>query len=164
MNEIITLPGSGIKIKSATWRDVKELYQLEKVCFQADAWPMLDVLGVLTLPQLIRLKAVDHEIMVGFIAADLRHIQQTAWIATFAVLPDFRREGIGTALLETCESKIRLPRIRLSVRQSNKPAIELYKKYGYRQVDIWSAYYKGGDNALIFEKILTDLSLSSWTR
>lgn len=154
MNGFTTDPGSGIKIIPATWRDVKELYQLERICFQTDAWPMLDVLGVLTLPQLIRLKAVDEDTMIGFIAADLRRLQQTAWIATFGVLPAYRKSGIGSTLLETCESQINLPRIRLSVRQSNSPAIQLYKKHGYVQVDIWRSYYRGGDNALIFEKTL----------
>jgi ribosomal-protein-alanine N-acetyltransferase len=149
-----TLPGSGINILPAAWRDFKDLYRLEKICFKADAWPLLDVLGVLTLPHIIRLKAVDQEAMVGFIAADLRRMQQTAWIATFAVLPDYRRGGIGSALLTICESRITLPRIRLSVRQTNDPAIQLYEKHGYSQVDIWQSYYRGGDNALIFEKIL----------
>jgi len=154
MNEPSPNPGSGIKIIPATWRDVKSLYDLERVCFEVDAWPLLDVLGVLTLPQLIRLKAVDQDNMIGFIAADLRRIQDTAWIVTFAVLPQYRRAGIGSALLEKCEEQITLPRIRLSVRQSNQHAILLYKKLDYQHVDTWVAYYKGGDNALIFEKEL----------
>ena len=138
----------------ATWRDVKSLYNLERICFEVDAWPLLDVLGVLTLPQLIRLKAVDYDNMVGFIAADLRQRQETAWIVTFAVLPQYRRAGIGSALLDECEARISLPRIRLSVRQSNQAAIQFYKKHHYQHVDTWAAYYKGGDNALIFEKEL----------
>ena len=154
MNASNQIPGSGIRITTATWRDLKELYQLERICFTADAWPILDVLGVLTLPQVLRLKAMDGLTMVGFIAADLRRGQGTAWIATFAVLPDYRKSGIGTALLEACESQITLPRIRLSVRQSNKSAIELYQKHNYRQVDIWRAYYKGGDDGLVFEKLI----------
>jgi ribosomal-protein-alanine N-acetyltransferase len=154
MHETFPKPGSGAKIISATWRDVKSLYDLERVCFEVDAWPLLDVIGVLTIPQLIRLKAIDQEKMVGFIAADLRRIQETAWIVTFAVLPEYRRVGVGSALLEACESQINLPRIRLSVRQSNQAAILLYKKYNYQHVDTWTAYYKGGDNALILEKTL----------
>ena len=154
MSEFKTLPGSGILIKPATWHDLRELYQLERICFHVDAWPMLDVLGVLTLPQVLRLKAVDEKAMIGFIAADLRRMQQTAWIATLAVLPEYQKSGLGSALLETCESQIKLPRIRLSVRQSNHPALQLYKKHSYQQVDTWSAYYKGGDDALIFEKTL----------
>lgn len=155
MSSPLTLPGSGIRIETATWRDLKELHQLEKVCFQLDAWPLLDILGILTIPQVIRQKAVDEEKLVGFIAVDLRRSQKTAWIATLAVLPDYRKSGLGSALLQISEEQVNLPRIRLSVRQSNHPAIQLYQKHGYHQVDIWKRYYKGKENALVFEKIIS---------
>ena len=154
MSDHKTLPGSGITIETATWRDLKDLFQLEKDCFQLDAWPLLDILGVLTIPQIIRLKAVDQEKLVGFIAVDLRRSQQTAWIATLAVLPTYRNSGIGSTLIRIIEEEVDLPKIHLSVRQSNQPAIQLYQKHGYQQIDIWKKYYKGGDNALVFEKIL----------
>ncbi len=154
MNEIDFLSDRSIRIIPATWRDLMELHELEKACFQLDAWPLIDVLGVLTFPQIIRLKAVENLKMVGFIAADLRRAQQVAWIATLAVDPDYRKIGIASALLSVCEGKINLPKIRLSVRQSNQSAIDLYQNRGYQQVDIWKSYYKGGDNALIFEKMM----------
>ncbi len=154
MTENQTLPGSGITILPATWRDVKDLHQLEKICFQLDAWPLLDILGVLSIPQIIRLKAVDKEELVGFIAVDLRRSQQTAWIATLAVLPDYRKSGIASTLIQASEAQVDLPRIRLSVRESNQPAIQLYQKHGYQQIEIWKKYYKGGDNALVFEKVI----------
>lgn len=153
MNEIIHLPESGVTILPAVLQDLKAVYKLEKACFSRDAWPLLDVLGVLTMPQVIRLKAVDQDRLMGFIAADLRRSQATAWIATLAVHPDYRRKGIGAALLKTCEDRIQLPRIRLCVRQTNQAAIQLYLKYGYQQVDIWKKYYRAGENALVFEKI-----------
>ena len=147
-------PGSGITYQTATWRDLRDLYLLERLCFDLDAWPILDILGVLTIPQVIRLKAMDGEILAGFIAVDLRRSQQTAWIATLAVHPDYQRTGIGTALIEKCEAQINLPRIRLCVRQKNLPAIQLYQKHGYQQIEVWKKYYRGGDNALVFEKYL----------
>lgn len=153
MDAVQHSPGSGLQITTASWRDVGDLHRLEKECFGEDAWPLLDVIGVLTFPGIIRLKAVREESMVGFIGADLRQRQQTAWIATFAVLPAFRRTGIGTALLKVCESGIELPAIRLSVRRSNTPAIGLYQKQGYRQINCWPKYYQGNEDALIFEKI-----------
>lgn len=152
MTENQDKPGGGISYQTATWRDLKAVHQLEKACFQLDAWPLLDILGALTIPQIIRLKAQDGDKMVGFIAADLRRAQATAWIATLAVLPGYRRRGIASRLLERCEENINLPLIRLSVRESNLPAIQLYLKYGYQQVDTWKKYYRGGDNALVFEK------------
>jgi ribosomal protein S18 acetylase RimI-like enzyme len=154
MSELRSLPGSGISFLPATWRDLKAVHQLEKNCFQLDAWPLLDILGVLTLPQLIRIKAQEGDQLIGFVAADLRQVQATAWIATLAVLPSYRRKGIGSCLLESCEDGISLPLIRLCVRESNLAAINLYLKYGYQQVETWKKYYRGGDNALVFEKIV----------
>ena len=154
MDEIYSLPESGIIIVPAGLRDVKNLQELEKMCFQLDAWPFLDLVGVLTFPHIIRLKALEGQKLAGFIALDLRRTHKIAWIATLAVHPDYRRQGIGSRLLEVAESKVALPRIRLSVRRSNQPAIDLYRKYGYRQVDVWRKYYRGGDDALVFEKLL----------
>jgi ribosomal protein S18 acetylase RimI-like enzyme len=68
------------------------------------------------------------------------------------VLPDYRRRGIGTALLQVCEANIRLPSVRLNVRVSNDQAIRLYKQLGYFQVGLWPRYYQDGEDALILEK------------
>jgi ribosomal protein S18 acetylase RimI-like enzyme len=147
-------PGSGISYQPATWRDLKAVHQLEKTCFQLDAWPLLDILGALTVPQIVRYKAQEGEKLVGFIAADLRRSQATAWIATLAVLPDYRRKGIGSRLLEMCQETITLPLIKLCVRENNLPAVHLYLNHGYHQVDIWKKYYRGGDDALVLEKVI----------
>ena len=154
MSDTINSPSSGIEIVPATWRDLRAVHQLEKVCFQMDAWPLLDILGALTIPQIIRFKAQRGEELIGFIAVDLRRSQATAWIATLAVRPDYRRRGIGARLLEVSEGLINLPLIRLCVREKNHPAIHLYLKHGYKQVETWKKYYRGGENALVFEKLV----------
>ncbi len=57
-------------LEPATLRDLGELRQLEKECFDQDAWPLIDLVGVLSLPGIIRIKAVVDETMVGFAAAE----------------------------------------------------------------------------------------------
>lgn len=136
----------------ATWRDLRELRHLEQVCFLQDAWPLLDVIGVLSFPGIIRLKGVIDGEMVGFIAGEIRKPRELAWIATFGVLPAFRRQGIGSALLEACERKLGVDRIRLSVRVGNETAIRLYQGFGYQKVGLWPAYYRGGVDAVVLEK------------
>ncbi|MBE9523753.1 MAG: GNAT family N-acetyltransferase [Chloroflexi bacterium] len=136
----------------ATWRDLNELRYLEHTCFPLDAWTFLDLIGVLTFPSVVRLKAVDGEMMVGFIAGDQRGSKKLAWIATLGVLPDYRRQGIGTVLLQACEGALTVPRIRLSVRAKNATAITLYRKRGYQRIGLWPNYYHGGMDAVILEK------------
>jgi ribosomal protein S18 acetylase RimI-like enzyme len=147
-------PGSWGTILPASWRDLNNLRHLEQVCFPKDAWPLLDVVGVLTLPNIVRLKALVGEQFAGFVAGDIRSNQQTAWIATIGVLPEFRHSGIGRALLRGCESKLTVPKVCLCVRASNTEAISLYNSEGYHQSDLWLKYYPDGEDALVMEKKL----------
>lgn len=145
-------PGSPVSIEPATWRDLNALRTLEQICFPHDAWPLLDLIGVLTLPNVVRLKAQDNGKMVGFVAADIKRSQDLAWIATIGVLPEFRQRGIATRLLEICEARLEVSRIRLSVRASNITAIRLYTRLGYVRYGSWARYYADGEDALILEK------------
>jgi ribosomal-protein-alanine N-acetyltransferase len=141
-----------MKIVPATFRDLRALRKLEKACFEKDAWPFFDLVAVLSFPDVVRLKAVDNGCMIGFIAGDPRHSKGFSWIATIGVLPEYRRKGIGRALLRACEKQLKTPRLRLSVRASNQAAISLYEQENYRTVDIWKGYYDDGENAIVMEK------------
>jgi ribosomal-protein-alanine N-acetyltransferase len=77
-----------------------------------------------------------------------------AWVATIGVDPGYQRRGIGRALLRACEERVNLPRMKLTVRLSNRVAVSLYEKEGYRTVDVWKAYYDDGEDGLVMEKIL----------
>lgn len=154
MEDLTDRPGCPAKIEPATWHDLNPLRAMEKVCFPKDAWPLWDLIGVLTLPNVIRLKASIDEVMVGFIAGDVRPRETIAWIATVAVLPEYQRRGIGEALVLACEKQISVPRVRLSVRISNQTAIRLYYRLGYQDIGNWPAYYADKEDALVMEKLL----------
>jgi len=143
-----------MEIHPANIRDLGALRRLEHACFDKDAWPLLDLIAVLTWPDVIRLKAAGGGEMIGFIAGDPRPSQQAAWIATLGVDPGYQRRGIGLELLRACEGRVNLPRVKLTVRISNDAAISLYKKAGYRTVDIWNKYYNDSEDGLVMEKIL----------
>ncbi len=147
-----TAPACEYVIETAGWRDLNAVRRLEQVCFPKDAWPLWDVIGVLTLPSVVRLKATCGGELVGFIAGDIRRSEGTAWIATIGVLPEYRRRGIGAALLEACEAQIELERVRLCVRTTNEAAIHLYQRMGYSKVGEWKQYYHDGETAQVMEK------------
>jgi ribosomal protein S18 acetylase RimI-like enzyme len=142
-----------MEILPATLRDLGPLRHVEKACFPRDAWPLLDLIAVLTWPDVVRFKAVEDSRLVGFIAGDTRRSEGTAWIATLGVLPEYRRRGIGRALLHACEKRLTAARIRLCVRMENEDAIRLYGREGYQRVDIWRQYYNDGGDALVMEKV-----------
>ncbi len=142
-----------MNILPATFRDLGPLRRIEQACFLKDAWPLLDLIAVLTWPEVVRLKAVADGLMIGFIAAEPRPSEELAWISTVAILPEYQRRGIGRALLRECEQRLTQARIRLCVRVSNEPAIRMYQKEGYLAMDTWREYYNDNENALVMEKI-----------
>lgn len=142
-----------MEILPASLRDLNALRKLERICFEKDAWPLFDLIAVLSFPDVVRLKAVEDDQMVGFVAGDPRPSQGFSWIATIAVLPAYRQRGIGRALLLACENQLHTPRLKLSVRSSNQAAIRLYEQEGYHTTDIWNGYYNDGENAIVMEKI-----------
>ena len=142
------------EIQTASWRDLNALRQLEQVCFEKDAWPLLDLVAVLTFAGIIRLKAAVDGKMVGFIAGDPERSEGIGWITTVGVLPNYRRQGIARSLLAKCEECLSLPRLRLSVRSNNTAAIQLYQSQGYHKIAVWSHYYIDHEDALVFEKVL----------
>ena len=142
-----------MEITTASFLDLGALNKLERICFEKDVWPFLDLIAVLTFPDVIRLKAVDDSgKMVGFVAGDPHPSDGFSWIATIGVMPEYRRRGIGRDLLRVCESQLKTPRIRLSVRASNDGAIRLYEQEGYHRVDVWQSYYNDGEAAIVMEK------------
>ncbi len=140
-------------ILPASLLDLGPLQQIERACFEDDRWPLLDLMAVLTFPDVVRLKALVDGRMVGFVAGDQRDSRGFSWIATIAVLPEFRRSGIGQALLAACESKLITSRVRLCLRANNAAALRLYEQQGYQRVDIWHSYYKDDADALVMEKV-----------
>ncbi len=81
------------------------------------------------------------------------HIMEEAHLTTIAVSPEYRRKHIGEALLvkviQECYKNM-VKYITLEVRESNKPAIALYEKYGFKSLGIRKGYYQdNNENALI---------------
>ncbi len=143
-----------LRISSASLKDLNSLRKLEEICFPIDRWPLFDLIGVLTLPGLVRLKAEIEEEFIGFIAGDIRKKQIEGWITTIGVFPHFQNLGIARIMLNQCEKQMNVRNIKLSVRKSNSPALSLYFQNGYVQKEIWKKYYIDGEDAIVLEKIV----------
>lgn len=75
-------------------------------------------------------------------------------IITICVHPDFRKQGIAKNLLLELKTKMKKRKIMLEVNERNIPAIKLYKKLGFKEINVRKNYYKEKEktyNALIME-------------
>ena len=79
-------------------------------------------------------------------------------IANVAVFPEYRRKGIGEALVSAllaCGYEEALTRMFLEVREGNTPAIALYRKLGFTETGYRRDYYHDPEEgARIFTRIL----------
>ncbi len=80
-------------------------------------------------------------------------------VLSVAVDRNYRRRGIGRALMIEAEKNLRSEYgcnlIYLEVRVSNEPAINLYKKLGYRKLGVIPRYYHDGEDAYLMFKIVS---------
>ena len=88
--------------------------------------------------------------------ADIWTVLDEADLNSIAVRVDFRRKGIGDAIMLAMTEMLSangVETINLEVRVSNMPAIKLYKKYGFNECGVRPGYYlDNGEDALIMKR------------
>jgi ribosomal protein S18 acetylase RimI-like enzyme len=95
--------------------------------------------------------------MVGFIERDfagyglIRNWPFRPWTSgdALAVMPDYRRHGVASAILDFALQKAARPMFRLFVRADNAMAIKLYRSRQFIVVGRRREHYEDGEDALI---------------
>ncbi len=92
----------------------------------------------------------DNNKLIGFI--HLNKLYENMDIVNIVVNPEYRKQGIGTKLLDY---SVRLfddiKTILLEVNENNVGAIEFYKKFNFEIINVRNNYY-GSDAALIMKR------------
>jgi len=99
-----------------------------------------------------RIEYVIEDKVSGYLEYSL--IYDRIEIDNFSVLEEYRNQGIGTKLMSYLVSlaiSLRVVNITLEVRVSNDIAINLYKKFGFREVAL-RKYYYGDEDGILMEK------------
>lgn len=98
----------------------------------------------------------ENDLIVGF--SGILIVLDEADITNIVVKKDHRGKGISNLLLEKiidfCIEK-QINKINLEVNSANTVAINLYKKFGFKEVGLRKNYYKDNDG-LLFTKNLKD--------
>ena len=93
--------------------------------------------------------------IMGFIVAEAR--RQTGHIITIDVLPEARRVGIGSSLLQAAEDRLRQAGaaiVELETAVDNATAIQFYKRKEYFVEKTVPGYYSNHLDALVMRKDL----------
>ena len=138
-----------ISTRPATINDLDTLLMMEEKCF-ISPWDKGMILYELNENPVSNLFVAElNNQIVGFY--DYWVTFDSATISQIAVLPEYRRKGIGEMMLkeivDDCYAK-RVLTITLEVRQNNVAAQNLYKKLGFKEILVKKAYYSNGDDAV----------------
>jgi [ribosomal protein S18]-alanine N-acetyltransferase len=98
-------------------------------------------------------RAIDR--LIGF--AIMKYGEDEASLLLFAVDPAYRRQRVGSDLLEWLEITARtagIRAIRLEARQDNQIASAFYRHHGYEEIGVVHGYYQGLEDAVRFLKRL----------
>ncbi|RLG77317.1 MAG: ribosomal-protein-alanine N-acetyltransferase [Thermoprotei archaeon] len=143
-----------LRIRRAKPSDMEKVAVLEEKCFRYP-YPrtLLHMLCAL-YPELFLVAELGNEV-VGYVSAVVKR-GDVGHIVSICVDPQYRRRGVGKRLMQEVERVLvelfGVKSIRLEVRVSNIPAINLYKSLGYRIVDKLRNYYPDGEDAYVMYK------------
>ena len=137
--------------------DFETLWRMDQACFPAGiAYSKQELKAYIRHRGAFTLVAVDGVggKAQGFIVA---HRGPTGHIVTIDVDPATRRSGVGSALLESAEERLRAAgshSVGLETAVDNLYALAFYKRHGYNVLRTWPRYYSNGVDALVLKKDL----------
>ncbi|PIU12909.1 MAG: ribosomal-protein-alanine N-acetyltransferase [Hadesarchaea archaeon CG08_land_8_20_14_0_20_51_8] len=149
------MAGDIIRVRGAKPYDMSTVLDIEKFCFP-DPYPM-SLLSRLyfTNPEGFLVAEVDGKV-VGYLIGTLRW-GASGHIMAIGVYPEYRKRGVGTALMVQILDILRMRgarSARLEVRKSNDAAQLFYQKLGFKLGEEISHYYEDGEAAIVMSREL----------
>ncbi len=139
-------------IRKMTVDDVPAVSQLDRLSFSLP-WPEHSFRYEVMENRTARCWVAEAEAKQIVAMLVLWLIVDEAHIATIATLPDFRRQGIGARILVEALREAYTDGARwafLEVREGNKAAQAMYRKFGFRVTGRRPRYYKdNGEDAIL---------------
>ncbi len=157
--------GEVIKVREATEEDLQKVIEINLIAlpehYMQEFW--LDHLRAWGKAFVVA--EVNGEV-VGYVMCRVesgigylkRSLTKLGHIVSVAVLPDYRRRGIGMMMMEESMRRLKeyygVGEVYLEVRVSNIPAINLYEKLGFKKVKVLRHYYLDGEDAFVMARTL----------
>jgi len=130
-----------VEVRPFSPEDETEVVSLWVHCDLVRPWndPHKDILRKARVRPDLFLVGVENGRVIGTVMAGYEG--HRGWINYLAVDPTLQRRGLGRALVEEAERRLRAegcPKISLQVRKSNEGAIAFYRRIGYSVDDVTS--------------------------
>ncbi len=143
---------SEMQVETIQREHINAIADLEKICFSTP-WSKDALLDAYKNGTKFFVATVGQKVL-GYIGISC--VLDEGYITNIAVFPEFRKKGVGTALLNRVFSlalDIGLSFVSLEVRVSNKNAISLYEKLGFKTEGKRKNFYDNPkEDALIMTK------------
>jgi ribosomal-protein-alanine N-acetyltransferase len=148
---MVARPPVSLRVEPMRLDDIPAVHAIESASFPTP-WPPYAFRGELETNRMAHYLVVRvGERVIAY--AGIWLMVDEAHVTTFAVLPVYRRRGIGARLLsEVIELAATLGAsvVTLEVRLGNAAARRLYQRFGFRPVGVRPRYYSdNGEDALI---------------
>ncbi len=121
-------------------RYIDDITEIENTCF-SHPWSKQSIIDAKNNHTNFYVFVADNK-AVGYVGISV--ILDEGYMTNLAVLPEYRKKGIATALLNKLDafaSENKLSFISLEVRKSNLSAISLYEKFGYKTEGVRKNFY-----------------------
>lgn len=135
------------------WMKRTDLYRVLDIEFDSypDPWTEDELLTLLRMSESVALVAMADDVLAGFIVYSLK-MRQSIEILNIAVAPEFRRQRIGTQLVDKLQRKLcwgKRSSLRLNVRETNVAAQCFLRENGFVCVETLHGEYEGTDEAAL---------------
>jgi len=135
-------------IRRLAYSDLPAVISIERRSFPTP-WSLAMFVLELSKPSGICLAATEGDELLGYLVCS--RYDQVWHLMNVAVAPEHRRRGVARGLIGKLveEGGSKLP-FTLEVRVSNRPAITMYERLGFRSAGVRPRYYQdNGEDALI---------------
>jgi len=143
-------------IRKGTLEDIPAFEYLDNLCFPATfRYNRFDFLYYFFRSNVFSLVAEDLDGISGFLIADTKP-PNDGHIVTIDVHPQYRKKGVGKALMHESEKIFRnagAPKILLEVHEDNMIAQIFYSKLGFKIDKRLDNYYFSGNGLRLVKKL-----------
>jgi len=146
-------------VRTAERADLLEIHRIEQAAFP-QPWPFSAIESYLGEDGFLVAETGEAAPAVaGYVIADTvpNHGTPLGHVKDLAVRPDYRREGVGSALLSralTVLGAAGAGSVKLEVRADNGGARRLYRRFGFERRKTIPNYYSNGENAHVMVRLL----------